>query len=192
MKKILVILCVALLLFGTCACAARKETTARASTTGATETENTVRKDVSVSESLSERISACVVEQEQGNYKNYDRFEEVHEILGAKEGDLEGKKTEKLITVYFFSLFGGFAKVGEEYEMTSMGVHPSAMVFEKKGEEYVFVTYWAPEVDKKMKAAVKAVFPEDIFAKIPLDGEQSDALFKKLGEELQTKVENEQ
>lgn len=189
MKKILVILCVALLLFGTCACAARKETTVRASTTGAAETENTVRKDVSVSESLSERISACVVEQEQGNYKNYDCFEEVHEILGAKEGDLGGKKTEKLITVYFFSLFGGFAKVGEEYEMTSMGVHPSAMVFEKKGEAYVFTKYWAPEMNDDMEKEVKAVFPEDIFEKIPLETEPANALIEKLDNEIRTKLQ---
>ena len=189
MKKIIILLCVAALLLGTCACAAKKRTPAKETTTAEAVTNNTAGKDVAVDDSLNELISACVVEQEKGNYKKYDRFEEAHEILGAKTGDLEGKKPEKYITVYFLSLFGGYVKVGEDYETSSAGAHPSAIVFEKKGEAYVFTKYWAPEMNDDMEKEVKAVFPEDIFEKIPLETEPANALIENLDNEIQTKLQ---
>ena len=188
MKKLLVFLCVAALLFGTCACAAKKETTAKEATTGEVVTKNTVDKDVAVSDSLSELISTLVVEQEKGNYKACDRFEEAHEILGAKEGDMQGNKTDTCITVYFFSLFEGFIQVEEAYETSSLGCHPSAMVLEKQGEEYVLVQYWAPETNETMEASAKAVFPEDLFNKLPFETQQSNALIEKLQAEIQAKL----
>ena len=147
MKKITLILCILALLLGTCACAAKK----------------TALPEVSVDAAIDEMISEAVILEEQQHYSDYEVFEEAHQILGTREGDLSGEGTDRYLTVYFATLFGGYVQKDGAFENVGGGFQPAAMVFEKSGNSYTFAEYWVPRDGAYVTEDLEATFPKDVF-----------------------------
>ena len=104
---------------------------------------------------------------------------------------MQGKETDKYITVYLYTLFGGYIRKGDGFENNCGGANPAAMVFEKDGKDYTFVEYWVPRDGAYHIEDLKATFPRDIFKKwqaIEETAESHNQLIAELEAEIQAKL----
>ena len=173
MKKVLILICIAGLLLGTCACAGRNA------------------KNIPLDKNLDELIEKEVHHAQNETDSSNEVFEEAHKILGVRKGDLKGDRKDKCYTVYFVTLYGVYSKNGNKFEEKSSGYNPAAIVFRKGAEEYVFIEYWQPQDGAYYTEDLKATFPSDIykdFRKMEETAESHNEVVAGLNKQIQQKL----
>lgn len=112
-------------------------------------------------------LSDSIIENEKNNYKKGDYFGEAHIILGVREGDTNGRDTDKYITYYIYKEVAWLSaekgnELGSRLVKTSGGESPAAVVFEKKGNTFELKDYKTVG-DNYHSEDVIALFPKDIY-----------------------------
>ena len=175
MKKITIFICVLLLIVGFCGCGAQQQIE--------------IKQEDDV---LKESISTVVLEQEmQGSTETFDALCEAHQLLDMRAGDLKGDNKESLVTVYFYSLYGGYAKGTEGYTQESGGCCPLAIVFEKSEGNYIFKEYWRPRDGSYYQKDLKATFPKAVYEQLmelEATAESHNQLVGQLEAQIQEKL----
>ncbi|MFF2089222.1 hypothetical protein [Paenibacillus sp. NPDC058174] len=136
---------------------------------------SSIAENVELDESANEAISNYIINHYKGVYSSADKSFEVHKVYGST-------KTGDEISVYMYSLYGGFNKNSEN--IVNGHSLPAVVVLKQVEGTYTVTSYKEPKDGEENSKSIKSMFSKKYQNQIWKDIKNSANLHDKLQQKV--------